>query len=149
MPDHVRRDRIDRVPLPLDMAAVDIREVLADGVRAAAKVHLEGTLAEMTEACAAVGLRLELRDGVVARDTASRPGAEAGAEPSTTAVTTDDRAPHGTAQALGTTEEEAAYVVKAIFRGSDLVTEEQFIYRAGRLQSPLKLSLRAYRPADT
>lgn len=83
--------RIDRVPLPLDMAAVDIREVLADGVRAAAKVHLEGTLAEMTEACAAVGLRLELRDGVVARDTASRPGAEAGAEPSTTAVTTDDR----------------------------------------------------------
>ena len=77
--------------LPLDMAAVDIREVLADGVRAAAKVHLEGTLAEMTEACAAVGLRLELRDGVVARDTASRPGAEAGAEPSTTAVTTDDR----------------------------------------------------------
>ena len=45
----------------------------------------------MTEACAAVGLRLELRDGVVARDTASRPGAEAGAEPSTTAVTTDDR----------------------------------------------------------
>ena len=72
------------------MAAVDIREVLADGVRAAAKVHLEGTLAEMTEACAAVGLRLELRDGVVARDTASRPG-EAGAELSTTAVTTDDR----------------------------------------------------------
>ena len=64
-------------------------------------------------------------------------------------MTTDDRAPHGTAQALGTTEEEAAYVVKAIFRGSDLVTEEQFIYRAGRLQSPLKLSLRAYRPADT
>ena len=83
--------RIDRVPLPLDMAAVDIREVLADGVRAAAKVHLEGTLAEMTEACAAVGLRLELRDGVVARDTASRPGGEAGAELSTTAVTTDDR----------------------------------------------------------
>ena len=61
----------------------------------------------------------------------------------------EDRARHPSAQALGTTEEEAAYVVKAVFRGSDLVTEEQFIYRAGRLQSPLKLSLRAYRPADT
>ena len=34
-------------------------------------------------------------------------------------------------------------MVKAIFRGSDFVSEEQFIYRAGRLQSPLKLSLRA------
>ena len=69
----------------------------------------------------------------------------------TSAEAADARATARTApaQALGTTEEEAAYVVKAIFRGSDLVTEEQFIYRAGRLQSPLKLSLRAYRPADT
>jgi mediator of RNA polymerase II transcription subunit 14 len=47
---------VNFVPLTFDTAAVDVREVLADGIRAASRARLTRVLAEITAPCQALGL---------------------------------------------------------------------------------------------
>jgi mediator of RNA polymerase II transcription subunit 14 len=64
---------VTSVSLPFNTAAVDIREVLADGIRAASRIRLARVLAEITAPCQAMGLAPSLEPAVV------NPGMGAGA----------------------------------------------------------------------
>ena len=56
---------LETVPVPFDTAAVDIREVLADGIRAAARRRLAGVLEGVAAAAAELGLAPTLENAAV------------------------------------------------------------------------------------
>jgi hypothetical protein len=71
---------LETVPVPFDTAAVDIREVLADGIRAAARRRLAGVLEGVAAAAAELGLAPTLENAAVnpAAAGATAAGARAG-----------------------------------------------------------------------